>query len=115
MNISFEEFISRQGIVPQKISPYELAWKIDDTKAVLQWLSENNKVVLGGDILDINKEYTYDNWYYNPDDTCSSLINAKNSIEKASEYISNYIDINGSDYYVVLISKQRFKRRGRND
>lgn len=103
MNISFEEFISRQGIVPQKISPYELAWKIDDIKPILQWLSANNKVVLGGDVLDVNKEYTYDNWYYNPDDTCSSFINAKNSIEKASEYISNYIAINGADYYIVLV------------
>ena len=76
MNISFEEFISRQGIVPQKISPYELAWKIDDIKPILQWLSSNNKVVLGGDVLDAKKEYTYDNWYYDPDDTCSSLIKA---------------------------------------
>jgi len=48
MNISFDEFISRKGIVPQKISPYELAWKIDDIKPILQWLSANNKVVLGG-------------------------------------------------------------------
>lgn len=103
MNISFEEFISREGIVPHKISLCELAWNIDDIKPILQWLSENNKVVLGGDVLDTNKEYTYDNWYYNPDDTCSSLINSKRSIEKASEYISNYIALNGSDCYIVLV------------
>ena len=103
MNISFEEFISRKGIVPQKISPNELAWKIDDINPILQWLSANNKVVLGGDVLDRNKEYTYDNWYYNPDDTCSLLINAKNSIEKANEYISDYIATNGVDYYIVLV------------
>lgn len=103
MNISFEEFIRRQGIVPQKISPDELAWKIDDINPILQWLSANNKVVLGGNVLDANKEYTYDNWYYNPDDTCPSLTNVKNSIEKASEYISNYITINGSNYYIVLV------------
>ena len=103
MNISFEEFISRQGIVPQKISSYELAWKIDDIKPILQWLSANNKVVLGGDVLDINKEYTYDNWYYNRDDTYSLPENVKNSIEKANEYISNYIAINGCDYYIVLV------------
>lgn len=103
MVISFDEFINKKGIVPQKISPYELAWKIDDINQILQWLSANNKVVLGGDVLDVNKEYTYDNWYYNLDDTCSLLINAKNSIKKASEYISNYIASNGSDYYIVLV------------
>lgn len=103
MNIPFHEFISKQGIVPQKISQYELAWKIDDAKVVLQWFAANNNIVLGGDILDINKKYTYDNWYYNYDDLCSSLENAKNSIKKANEYISNYVAINGSDYYVVLV------------
>ena len=46
---------------------------------------------------------TYDNWYYNPDDTYSLLENVKNSIEKANEYISNYIAINGADYYIVLV------------
>ena len=105
MNISFEEFINRQGIVPQKISSFELAWKINDIKSILQWISVNNKVVLGGDVLYSNTEYTYDSWYYNIDDTHSFLVNAKNSIEKASEYISNYIAANGSDYYVVLIFK----------
>ena len=105
MNISFDEFVSKQGIVPQKISQYELAWKIDDIKSILQRFSANHKVVLGGDVLDVNNEYTSDNWSYTPDDKCSLLINVKNSIEKASEYISNYINVNGSDYYIVLVAE----------
>ena len=81
----------------------ENAWKIKDALEVIEHFDKNGIVVLGGDILTENFEYTYDNWYYDPDDTCSSLINAKNSIEKASEYISNYIAMNGSDYYIVLV------------
>ena len=103
MDFSFAEITSKEGITPQKISPYEFAWKIDDIKPILQWLSANNKVVMGGDVLDITLEYTYDNWYYNVDDTCSLFENVKNSIEKANEYISNYLAINGSNYYIVLV------------
>ena len=103
MNISFEEFISRKGIVPQKISSYELAWKIDDIKPILQWLSANNKVVLGGDVLDVNKEYTYDNWFFENSNNLNNLEKITESAKKAKQYINCYYNNFGNEFYYVLV------------
>ena len=105
MHMFYNELIIKQGIIPQKISTNELAWRIDDINAILMWIAENNRVVLGGDVLDAKKEYTYDNWYYNYDYTIPLFSNVNDSITKAKEYISNYITLNGSNYYIVLVLK----------
>ena len=54
----YNDFINTYKIQPKKISSYEVAWKIKDTETILKWLGNNNHVVLGGDILDLQGIYT---------------------------------------------------------
>ena len=105
MDRFLNELIITQKIIPHKSSTSELAWKIEDFNIVLHWIAQNCRVILGGDVLNDKKEYTYDNWYYNYDHTLTLADNVNNSIVKAKEYISNYIALNGLNYYIVLVLK----------
>ena len=69
----------------------------------LDELSDSNIVLLGGDILDQQKHYTYDNWYYEYNPVVSEQENCKCSIEKARKYLLSYIEKNGVQYTVVLV------------
>jgi hypothetical protein len=55
MNTVYDTFIASKKIHPIKISSYEIGWHLKDVNDVLQWLSDNNKIVLGGDIIDSKK------------------------------------------------------------
>ena len=77
----------------------EMAWKIEDALDVLEYFSSQNHLVLGGDILDLNFEYTYDNWYYNGS-------SSKGSISVSEEYLFNFIKNNGKNYYVVFVCEK---------
>ena len=103
MSFVYDNFIQINNIFPIYISNHEIAWHLKDANAVLNWLNNNNKILLGGDIIDLNKNYTYDNWYYNYDNSLSFVDNVNNSIDKARSYISDYINKNGDCYYVVLV------------
>lgn len=105
MSIIYDDFINMKKIYPVKITSYEIGWRIKDINDVLQWLNKNNQIVLGGDIIDSQKNYTYDNWFYNYNHLQSVLENVNTSIAKALDYTSNYLKNNGDDYYVVLILK----------
>lgn len=86
-----------------KISDYEEAWEIGVIPQVLDILMKKNCVILGGDILFSNLEYSYDNWYFEPFDDKDYISNVKMSYNKANDYIKKYIEMNGYNYYVVLV------------
>lgn len=84
-------------------SKFETAWMIEDSLLVLEYLKNKNKIVLGGDILTVNLEHNYDNWYYNTTSIQDHKFNVECSIKLATEYLSNYIQINGNAFYVIFV------------
>ena len=89
------------------ISQYELAWKITDADDFIEDAILNQVIVLGGDILDANLQYTLDNWYYEPDKSISRKVNSLQSCNCMKKYIERYIERNGSDFYAIIICQQR--------
>lgn len=90
-------------ITSKDISSSETAWKIKDAFAVIDYYYSLGQIILGGDILSSNLQYTYDNWYYDIDSAAEKITNLKNSIYIAKEYILNYTKRNGLKYYVVFV------------
>lgn len=83
----------------------ETAWKIKDATSVLKNMCSKDLIVLGGDILDLELDYTYDNWFYNTDQSKDKKENSIRSIQKAVKYVDDYRTANGDDYYVVIVVK----------
>lgn len=80
----------------------EMVWPTRCIPEILQLAVDNQWIILGGDILDMAKNYTYDNWYYNPDAQLSLNLNVTASVEKTREYISQYCKKNGTDFWISL-------------
>ncbi|MBQ3229775.1 MAG: hypothetical protein IJB49_02025 [Clostridia bacterium] len=95
--------IKNKTITSIAISNTEMAWAIEDANLVLEYLKNENKVVLGGDILNNELEYNYDSWYYNVKDNQNSRFDVEYSIDVAIKYISNYIKDNGNAFFVVFV------------
>lgn len=72
----------------------------------LDLLLDAGIILLGGDILDSEGHYTYDNWYYEYNSMVDDLQNSRDSINKAKQYIEAYIGRNGTDYSVVLVVRK---------
>ena len=83
----------------------ELAWTPTDARTVLQWLSVQQEIVLGGDILHRDRSYTYANWYYNPDPSLSVAENSQKSCSTAMDYLEKYAQKCGNDYLVIIVVK----------
>lgn len=97
--------VGNKRISSIEFTSVENAWRIKDAFYVLEYFNKNGTIVLGGDILTENFEYTYDNWYYNIQSSISAEENGKRSVRTAVEYIRKYIGINGEAFYVVFVTK----------
>jgi hypothetical protein len=80
----------------------EYAWNHADAIEVIKYLTDKNCVISGGDVLNVNFEYTYDNWYY----TYSEVDNISASASKATEYIEWYNKKFGDDFYYIIVATQ---------
>lgn len=78
----------------------EFAWRIDEVLDVIEILRREGRVILGGDVLDRDMAYTYDNWYHDP---CDRDTDCEVSTGKAKAYVERYLERFGSEYYVVLV------------
>jgi len=103
MRTTYDDFMKKYGIYPVKISSCVFGWHLKDVKKVLNCLKANRQIVLGGDILDLQKNYTYDSWFYNYNHSKCLLENVNSSMDVALDYVTNYIRNNGEEYYVVLV------------
>ena len=108
-----EKVLRELSQLPRNIEPIytpwnEYAWKYSDFPELLRYFQENAYIVLGGDILTMELKYTYDNWYYNPDPFDSKEENVRRSIAAAEDYLTNYKNRNGTDYYIVFVVTRRF-------
>ena len=110
MNSVFEKFVCKQNICPVTTAWGELAWKIKDYALILELFRDNKCIVLGGDVLDLEKNYNYDNWYYNDKSDVSFEENLSSSISVAKEYLQNYIKDNGEKFYVVFVFRSSSKQ-----
>ena len=63
------------NINPVKISDFEEAWKINETLILSNALMKKQYIILGGDILYSNLEYSYDNWYFESADNVDYMDN----------------------------------------
>lgn len=80
----------------------EYAWQIREVLDVIEVLRKEGRVILGGDVLDRDMNYTYDNWYHNPSDPQTDC---ETSCGKAKAYVQRYLERFGPEYYVVLVVK----------
>lgn len=87
----------------------EIAWKLKDAMSVLNQIGIKEHIVLGGDILTRDLSYTYDSWFYTTNSKLNLKENSAQSIQAASNYISNYMSLNGDNYYVVFVIKGQSK------
>lgn len=97
--------VGNKTITSVDFSNNETAWKIEDTPFVLDYFRKENKIILGGDILTKDLIHNYDSWYYNYDHGHSEKCNVEFAYEKAIEYISKYVQLNGKDFYVIIVTK----------
>ncbi|WP_308698858.1 Imm40 family immunity protein [uncultured Thomasclavelia sp.] len=88
----------------------EVCWSYEDVKDIVDYLSKNNCVILGGDIL-IKKNnefiYTYDNWFVakNPYEPCDKKY-IERSRDESIKYIDEYVMANGKEFYFVVVYKE---------
>ncbi len=107
MHERLEEKLSRiAGRV--KIDTGESAWTAKAIPDILLLVLANDWIVLGGDVLNLEQHHTYDNWYFEPSPCCSLEVNARQSVERCLQYITNYIEKNGEDYLFVLTISDTF-------
>ena len=85
-----------------RISNDETAFPMKTVQKVFDTISKKQWIILGGDVLTLEFEYTYDNWYYEPDSKTSLLDNVLKSIRKSDQYISNYMKVHGDHHWVVF-------------
>ena len=95
--------IGNKTITSVDFSDVESAWRIEDAILVLEYMGDENKIVLGGDILTNELVHNYDSWYYNMESNQSYQLNVECSIKLAYEYITHYVEMNGNAFYVVFV------------
>ena len=100
-----EDLISK-GINLESLGILEFGWKKTDALKVIEFVSENGHVILGGDVYKYENnviDSTYDSWY--TDDLASN--NYKYYIEESKkmsyEYICEYAKNNGDCYIYSII------------
>lgn len=94
----------------KKIGICALAWNWEDAIKVAEFLCSNNYSLLGGDVYKLSKdelEATFDNWYINEDITKSWSENIMLSKNRAIEYIRQYHDRSGENFYYSFVFKSK--------
>ncbi len=83
-----------------------MAWNLENPIKVINFLNENNYLILGGDVykmIDGELNSTYDSWYFDKDKSKSSQELLHESRNRAIEYIKKYHEMNGQDYYYSIV------------
>lgn len=87
----------------------EFAWRINDIYYAISMVRSTNGVILGGDVITTEMEYTGSNWFYQPtwprdiEYTANLRNNVEQSIQRAQEYIDRYISLNNQDCLFVFV------------
>ena len=104
--MSFEKYISEdileKGINLSSQGINEIIWKGAIIKDVINSIYKAEKTILGGDVYTLDNGLavsTYDNWYYNGN-------NFEEAYTNAIQYITNYLERNGDDFYFSVTVSQ---------
>lgn len=92
-----------RGYSLMELGVCEYAYEYNDVMEYINWLEKEQLVILGGDVYLIdgkNFEITYDNWYYQSE---QSTHDSQQSIIKAKNYIENYVKNNGMQYVFSVV------------
>lgn len=84
----------------------DIAWNWENAIMVIEYLSDHNYAILGGDVYRLNSgslESTYDSWYQNKDITKSREQFVEVAKRKAISYINQYHESNGDDFYYSVV------------
>ncbi|MBQ9082824.1 MAG: hypothetical protein IJY28_04920 [Clostridia bacterium] len=84
-------------------SDAETAWRIGDADAVLTYLEQQQKIVLGGDVLTEELTHTYDSWYDCAVPGRNHADAVRDSVARARTYLSDYMNANGKAFYVIFV------------
>lgn len=102
----FIEYLKNHGVPRTDADGGELALTKADALRAIKFLSDTDIAILGGDVYELESDGcfrpTYDNWYCNKGDLPSSGF-AKQSQEKASQYIENYREPGNINIRYVLV------------
>ena len=64
--------------------------------------AHKDTIILGGDVLNENDEYTYENWYYDRNDALSFEENVDLSCQVTLAHLSGIINKENMNYILVL-------------
>ena len=78
-------------------------WSIEDSEEIITEILSNDIVLLGGDVIDNQFKHTHDSWYYNYNNAKSPKENCKIAATVAKEYIFNYMQRNGNEFYIEFV------------
>ena len=92
----------------RKISEYTYAWASKDIPMVMDIAKENNWIILGGDVLTLQGSYTYDSWYYAPQNNVDITENVSRSVKQCVDYIQKYETLMGKQYLYSLAISNAF-------
>ncbi|MDT0017164.1 Imm40 family immunity protein [Listeria swaminathanii] len=84
----------------------EVAWYYSDVAQVINILTRNGYIILGGDVyqlLNNSIEVTYDNWYFNAEDNEEGI---RLSEEKTKDYIESYYERFGENFIYSIVYKK---------
>lgn len=90
----------------------ELAWTAQQTYEIMKLVEDKQWVVLGGDVLTRQFEYTCENWFFQPNHYTTLAQNVDESIFRCCQYISNFVKKNGDGFLFLLTISDAFIHGG---
>lgn len=87
------------------VNEYTNVWSADAYQVLFYEIKKHKKIILGGDIYTDEMEPTCDSWYFNIIKDKNREENCSLSYEKAIDYITNYISLNGMNFYIDVVIK----------
>lgn len=88
------------------IGHFGYAWNKKNVLNVVDYLTQNDYIILGGDVYKINGKIiltTCDSWYYNIDNRISCVDNINFSKNAAINYINDFYCECGDEYCFSLV------------
>ncbi|OFF79393.1 hypothetical protein BJM37_06335 [Listeria monocytogenes] len=97
---------SKKINLEDSVGASEVAWHYSDIVQVINILTRNGYIILGGDVyrlLNDSIEVTYDNWYINAEKTEEGI---RLSEEKAKDYLESYYERFGENFIYSIVYKK---------
>lgn len=81
----------------------EEIWKACQLNEVIRFVRQNKLIILGGDVLLPDYEYSYSNWFYAPNIKKGWENNVELSIAKTRNFIAAYEKENGDSHFFTIV------------